>query len=569
MKISVDGAGTCQVLEAAWGQVNRLATESVFEAAPEWEWELEEGAMHSESKLLQFWGPSEKEVSNRAQEVCGGTLEDEPLAPRAVPANLEVKCLRCSGDSSNRIDVVFMGDGYTASERERFYGDMTRLTEEMFADVTFMSWLPLFNIWAIFVPSEESGIGYYGTPKKTPFQLYKQGTQHRGVMYTSEGQSMAREVCKQAPGCDYPSLIGNDDFYGGLGGEFVIGTRSKTSGTTVLRHEMGHNFVSVGEEYDNGGVYRGVNSDRPTGWSRPKPKQDIKWKHWLTEPSAQVVEQKMNLALAQYPWKDLAGGKQSFSFETDGDYSSWEMSFTVSGCPEEGSLKVLLDGKELSWRPAKPEGAERPDGASADRLFYHFSDANAGLTKGRHTLSFESGFAPPEGAPIRQLCSISIYEYGSERDFKKEPGYVGAFPTWDYRGRKSYRPTNEQCLMRNMESTFFCPVCREGMWLQFLSRITLIDSVDVAQLGGGLVSVELKAVPLAQFRVKPVQELVESYTVSWSKGGVQQDHLRDAWAFNGTAGDLGDSWQVTLTLTSSEVRRDPNGLLTSEKSFKI
>lgn len=43
-------------------------------------------------------------------------------------------------------------------------------------------------------------------------------------------------------GCDYPSLIGNDNYYGGLGGEFVISTKSNRTGTVVLRHEMGHNF---------------------------------------------------------------------------------------------------------------------------------------------------------------------------------------------------------------------------------------------------------------------------------------------------------------------------------------
>jgi hypothetical protein len=53
---------------------------------------------------------------------------------------------------------------------------------------------------------------------------------------------------KGPDGCDFPSIVGNDDFYGGLGGEFVIGTKSHTTGTIVLRHEMGHNFVNVGEE---------------------------------------------------------------------------------------------------------------------------------------------------------------------------------------------------------------------------------------------------------------------------------------------------------------------------------
>ena len=36
------------------------------------------------------------------------------------------------------------------------------------------------------------------------------------------------------------------------GGQFVIGTKSRTTGTVVLRHEMGHNFIDVGEEYDGG-----------------------------------------------------------------------------------------------------------------------------------------------------------------------------------------------------------------------------------------------------------------------------------------------------------------------------
>lgn len=77
-------------------------------------------------------------------------------------------------------------------------------------------------------------------------------------------------------GCDYPSLIGNDDFYGGLGGEFVISTKSDRTGTVVLRHEMGHNFINVGEEYDNGQVYSGVNAASSLS--------SLGWTAWLTGP---------------------------------------------------------------------------------------------------------------------------------------------------------------------------------------------------------------------------------------------------------------------------------------------
>lgn len=153
---------------------------------------------------------------------------------------------------------------------------MARLTKEMFEGVTFRSYLPLFNIWAVYVESEESGIGYrlknchyklligltsrinkmniifvslyrYSGPKNTPFRLYRESGQLRGI-FPGNAQ-YARQVCTLTgtSGCDYPSIIGNDDFYGGLGGEFVISTKSERTGTVVLRHEMGHNFVNVGE----------------------------------------------------------------------------------------------------------------------------------------------------------------------------------------------------------------------------------------------------------------------------------------------------------------------------------
>merc|ERR1719323_2093754 len=98
--------------------------------------------------------------------------------------------------------------------------------------------------------------------------------------------------------------------------------------------------------------------------------------------------------------------------------------------------------------------------------------------------------------------------------------------------RKTWRPSNDMCLMRTMESKTFCPICKEGMWQQFFMRMSLIDSVDVSGEQGRF-NVELTAVPLAQFRVRPVPGLIESYKVVWSKDGLQQDHLTDKWTFSG------------------------------------
>jgi len=230
-------------------------------------------------KIVEIFGKSKAIVNEHVKLLCK-TTSLLPALPQKSTKQAEPEIVKIvdGGSADNRIDVVFMGDGYTAEERSKFFDDMTRLTTEMFEGTTFKSYLPVFNIWAIFVESAFSGIGYNGYPEDTPFGLYREEGQLRGI-YPGDSQ-YARQICRLTGtgACDYPSIIGNDDFYGGLGGEFVISTKSSRTGTVVLRHEMGHNFVDVGEEYDNGQVYSGVNAAYSLA--------TVGWKSWLSGEGA-------------------------------------------------------------------------------------------------------------------------------------------------------------------------------------------------------------------------------------------------------------------------------------------
>lgn len=57
--------------------------------------------------------------------------------------------------------------------------------------------------------------------------------------------------------------------------------------------------MKVGEEYDGGSAYRGVNSDNIGNVN------NVKWSHWLTEPQNPRIEMSSILS-QQYPWLDLA-----------------------------------------------------------------------------------------------------------------------------------------------------------------------------------------------------------------------------------------------------------------------
>lgn len=148
-----------------------------------------------DSKIIEIFAKTSVVTDTYIDSICNTkkVLTGHSVRRQGTMADPEIEKIVDGGDQSNRIDVVFMGDGYTADEREQFFGDIRRLTEEMFNGDTFRSYLPLFNIWAIYVESTDSGISYDGAnAKDTPFRLYRERGQLRGI-YTANAP-FAREV---------------------------------------------------------------------------------------------------------------------------------------------------------------------------------------------------------------------------------------------------------------------------------------------------------------------------------------------------------------------------------------
>ncbi|KAF9093811.1 hypothetical protein BGX29_009792 [Mortierella sp. GBA35] len=478
----------------------------------------------------------------------------------------EVRKLVNNGPDKNRVDIVFMGDGYTLEEREKFFADMQRLVNDMFIGDTFQSFLPLFNVHALFRPSKESGIGVNGHWKDTSFRLYRDGTELRGI-YVADPRA-AREACRAVGkyACDFPSLIGNDPYYGGLGGEFVISTSSNKSGTVVLRHELGHSLINVGEEYDGGQVYSGVNAER---WSI----QNIKWKHWLTDP---VPREEKNVLRAQdYAWYDLKKGPYKVKFNSDGHWKRWSLKISHSGVDTDDSFEVYLDGKRLNW--TSPGGY--------DRDFSEW-DGDEGFGAGPHELVFKQGATyddePADGSrPIRQLCSVTMHEFMGEDQYRFDNSVISAYPTYDLYGRKTWRSNHEHCLMRNMSSTQFCSICKEGLWHRLLSKASLLDEIQVDcqhEDGDGdddddskisSFGVEAKLIPLGQFREDQSKRAKgEAYTVRWFRNAAHQPEFDDQTRIEIPVADEG-IWEFKTEFSTPEVRKDPRGLLKTSKVFVV
>lgn len=101
--------------------------------------------------------------------------------------------------------------------------------------------------------------------------------------------------------------------------------------------------------------------------------------------------------------------------------------------------------------------------------------------------------------------------------------------------------------MRNMSSPAFCAPCIEGMWHQFMMRMSLIDGVDISYEGDDA-RVSLLVVPLGQFREEPIPGIVDRYTVSYWRDGVAQPQFDDMFVFD-VGPSLSGQWTAEVRAT--------------------
>jgi len=273
------------------------------------------------------------------------------------------------------------------------------------------------------------------------------------------------------------------------------------------------------------------------------------------------------MPLQGYPWAILNhSDPYTVHFISSGTYSRNIIRFSLSGLPSSDNLRVRLDGEDLGWEP-KP-------GIGIDRWHYDFY-RDAPLDGGKHSLEFalqESG-----NASVAQLCSFDILEFGDEKEFNSSFGHISAYPTYSIENRTSYRPTNEQCLMRPMTSSNLCSPCTEGLWLSLFSRVNLVDGF------GGVchkpdehsdeyhLKQEVRVIPLAQFRNNTSSLSLddakshESFNITWSRMGTGEvySEFQNSTTFILKDSDVRKWIQVDVEFHTDEVRSDPKRMLRS------
>ena len=159
--------------------------------------------------------------------------------------------IQSNGDSSNKADLVFLAEGYTEDEMDKFEADAKRFTKTLFDTPPFGKYKADFNVWAVCVPSQESGMDVSGDGvwKNTALNsgYYTFGIDR---YLTSQDLKPIRDAVWDVP-CDAIFILVNSDTYGGGGmyNFYAMSTANNELTSVVFVHEFGHSFAGLADEY--------------------------------------------------------------------------------------------------------------------------------------------------------------------------------------------------------------------------------------------------------------------------------------------------------------------------------
>jgi len=173
-----------------------------------------------------------------------------------------------NGSNNSRVNIVFLGDGYKQNQMDSYISDVEDVVDELFNTIPYSNYKNYFNVYAVEVPSDDSGtdhpgsapdcggydndVFYADTYFDSSFDLYNI---HR-LLYIENSSAAFDVLTDNVPQWDIIFVMVNTTMYGGAGGTFAVFSRHSSSNQIAI-HEIGHSFAGLADEYWAGFGYAG------------------------------------------------------------------------------------------------------------------------------------------------------------------------------------------------------------------------------------------------------------------------------------------------------------------------
>jgi hypothetical protein len=261
------------------------------------EWETTDEAktmLRTFSESLRFPAPDapfeivlkKRDAKNYWRDIWSTGIDPKDIfidrsTPRAPAPLIPIQKM---GDPATKVDLLLLGDGYTARETKKFVADARRLVAVLFATSPFKEHRNDFNVWGLCPPAAQSGISRPSTGVyRDSLATYDAFGSERYVL--SFDNRALRKVAQFAP-YEFIEILANGRTYGG-GGIFNLYSTvavDNAFANYVFVHEFGHHFAGLADEYYTSAVSYAPASERIEPW----------------EPNATALLDPGNLK-----WKDL------------------------------------------------------------------------------------------------------------------------------------------------------------------------------------------------------------------------------------------------------------------------
>ena len=270
------------------------------------------------------------------------------------------------GDPATSVDLLLLGDGYTAEEHDDFLAKARELTDILFATSPFKERKDDFNIWALAPAAAQSGVSRPSTNtyRDSPIGATYDSFRSKRYVLTFDNKKW-RRIASSTP-YDFVEILTNTETYGGGGiyGLFSTAAANSAWAPYLFVHEFGHHFAGLADEYYTSSVaYEGpeqiIEPYEPNVTALLDP-DNLKWKHLVApntplptpwpkaefeEHSMAVQEKRAHMRAANVPeaemnelfeftkeysedlfsraeYKDAIGAFEGANYEAEGYYRS-------------------------------------------------------------------------------------------------------------------------------------------------------------------------------------------------------------------------------------------------------
>jgi hypothetical protein len=207
-----------------------------------------------------------------------------------LPAPVKPIGIRVNGASKEKVDLLILGDGYTAGEMKQFEAAARRLADHLFNTSPFKERAKDFNVWALALPTQASGVSrpstgvHHASPLGTRYDIF--GSER--YVLTTDNRAL-RELAQNAP-YEFIEILVNNDTYGGGGifGQFSTAAANNDWANYLFVHEFGHHFAGLADEYYTSPVaYATGGAARQEPWepnaTALRDPANVKWKKFVKD----------------------------------------------------------------------------------------------------------------------------------------------------------------------------------------------------------------------------------------------------------------------------------------------